>query len=164
MLFQTHSNPYSEGHMAETFMDQDFNDYVSEAQEDEAKTAALLPNGWYRTTPPVQTDVKKLDDGRRMVRFNPFVQDDAGHKGFLGFSVSPDLRPGKDGKPDFPFRLFVAALSAYRKARGITGQVPNSEVLTYLAQYPVELRARQMPARGDFDPSNMVVAIRPVTS
>ena len=78
-------------------------------------------------------------------------------RGKLGFGVSPDVRY-KDGeeKADFSYRQFLAARKAFIEA---TGQEPekDSDVMRYLAEYPVQLRVIRTE-----DGENLVVAIRSV--
>ncbi len=142
---------------------EDFGKFVEGAEK-----AALSPNGWYITVPPLT--VKESDDNKsvrlygevtlqsvdeKFLTEHPDVASEIGGKTRLGFGLSAD------DPTSFGARLLAASYRAFTKAYGKKPGSPD-EVVEYLKSYPVRLRAVQGKANEEkgFPASMMVVDIR----
>lgn len=147
---------------------------AEQAQADKnTQTDLLLEAGTYRTLPaltltPRQSDrVKVMDKGheRGRLEFRYFAQvqhEQTGGKGGIGFTISPDTVPNKNGRPDSSSQKWTQAVSAFKVAHG---RDPGMllDVAEYLRDYPVRLRITRLEGNEQFpDPSNFVQTITPV--
>jgi len=143
-------------------------EYTKERQEEERRASEdlLLTAGTYVTKPALTLDARvgdrEFNAGRIEYSFFGQVENETTQeRGGLRFSISPDRRDTRTGKPDGRFSLWLDAVAAFVRANG---HQPHrlEEVAEYIRDYAVRLRVTRMPATEQYDAKNVVRKITPV--
>lgn len=136
---------------------------IDQAAMQDVAEAQLLPEGTYYTVPPLTvkepTEITQPSGKvRYVVAFNAMVIDDAGHKGFVTFRLSPQMVLKGDGTYDLMSRLTERTFKLYKRDRG---EVPEKfgQIVEFLRTTPVKLRIGKMDATDEFDARNVVFNI-----
>ncbi len=132
----------------------------------EGLAADLFDTGWYQTS-EIKFEAREVSQGnnagRRYIHFTAtllgkedgeFVVEDGikGRKAW--FNASPEIKPDKNGKPDFMFKLWSQVVSA------VGGGEKVSEVLDKLAFTLPRLRINKGVRRDTGEPESTIVNIK----